>query len=256
MLTRLLPPLCAALALGAAGLAAYRWTQPPALERPLQEAARATLPPVPGPPQREQLDALARTPEGLAQLIGRYARSTDGAERERLLGAVARVGDGAAVGWLAEVAVGDERLGAHAAQALGSVEDRRAAPALATLLRQPGPVHLRANAARALARAGSGAQAPLLLARVADGREPLRVRQEAALALSRVGHAQQVAPLARLLSQLGPRRDPEAAQLRLSLVQALGGIGGGAARKALLRHARRPLAEAERAFVRQALVQR
>ncbi|HET9450681.1 MAG TPA: HEAT repeat domain-containing protein, partial [Aggregicoccus sp.] len=117
-------------------------------------------------------------------------------------------------------------------------------------------VHLRANAARALGRTGSRAQAPLLLARVTDSREPLRVRQEAALALSQVGRVQQVGPLARLLAQLGARKDPQTAQLRIAVVQALGGIGGGAARKALLHHARRPLPAAEQAFVRQALAQR
>ena len=269
MRLRLLSLLCVTLALGAAGLAAFWWTEPPAPELALPPP-EAPTPPVPATPEpepgpaaqeaglaaqawREQLEALARAPQGLQQLTALYAQSAEGARREQVLGAVALVGDGAAVAWLAEVARRDERLAAHAAQALGSVQDRRAAPALAKALRQPGPVHLRANAARALGRAGGRAQAPLLLGRVADGREQLRVRQEAALALAQVGRAKDVRALTRLLEQLGGRQDAASRQLRLSLVQALGGIGGGAAREALLRHARRPLPEAEQAFVRQAL---
>jgi HEAT repeat protein len=70
-----------------------------------------------------------------------------------------------------------------------------------------------------------------------------------------VGRARDVSGLTRLLEQLGSRQDAPSLQLRLSVVQALGGIGGGAARQALLRHARRPLPDAEQAFVRQALAQ-
>ncbi|HET9450494.1 MAG TPA: hypothetical protein VFO83_06410, partial [Aggregicoccus sp.] len=125
MRTRLLTWLCAALALGAGGVAAYWWQQPPAPTpappQPTAAAPARAAPPAPpqptaAPPQpasggqadgqgdgqeaqrrREQLEALAQAPGGLAQLTQLYARSAEGAEREQVLGAVARVGDAAAV---------------------------------------------------------------------------------------------------------------------------------------------------------------
>jgi HEAT repeat protein len=93
--------------------------------------------------------------------------------------------------------------------------------------------------------------APLLGAMVGDPALPLRVRQEAALALATVGNDSVVPALAAALEAAAA--DAGGEQLRISIIQALGGIGSAEARLALGRHAARKLSKTERAFMDQAL---
>jgi HEAT repeat protein len=133
------------------------------------------------------------------------------------------------------------------------VSDAAAAPALAELLASSAPVIVRANAARALGAAGTAEQAPDLAKLVGDSGQPLRVRQEAALALGKIGDPAVVATLAAALDQAAGDPAQDAVQLRISIVQALGGIGTGPAREALQRHQKRELTEVERVFTQRAL---
>jgi HEAT repeat protein len=131
---------------------------------------------------------------------------------------------------------------AHAAGALARIHDEKAAPALAALARdEHGSVLLRANAVHALGASGGD---PVLLVELAtDARQPMRVRQEAALALRTRGTAESVASLATALE-----REPEE-QMRISLIQALKAINSVEAQAAVAQHAQRQLSATERAFV-------
>ncbi len=112
---------------------------------------------------------------------------------------------------------------------------------------------VRANAARALGAAGTGEQAPDLAKLVGDTAQPLRVRQEAALALGKIADPAVAPALAAALDQAAGDPAQDAVQLRISIIQALGGIGSVPAREALLRHEKRPLTEVERVFTQRAL---
>ncbi|HUS28812.1 MAG TPA: HEAT repeat domain-containing protein [Kofleriaceae bacterium] len=131
---------------------------------------------------------------------------------------------------------------AHAAAAIARIDDTAAAPALTAIARDlQAPVLLRANAIHALAACdGDGA---LLLELATNDREPMRVRQEAALALRSRGTPTAVAPLATALDH-----EPDE-QMRISLIQALKAIDSADARAAVAHHAQRQLSATERAFV-------
>jgi HEAT repeat protein len=206
--------------------------------------------------RRARVAALRRRPDAAAAL-GAVARSdVDGAAREEALVALAALGGAEGVALLAAVARDDPRMGARAGAALATVSDHAAAAALAALLAGAGPVIVRANAARALAGAGTPAEEKTLATAACDPAEAQRVRQEAALALARVGTPAVVGDLVAALERAVGDPAPEAEQLRISLAQALGGIGGEAARAALSRHRERGLSMGERAFVERALAQR
>jgi HEAT repeat protein len=203
--------------------------------------------------RRALVAELARYPDAASLLREVYRSEADGAVREETLSTAAIVGNADAVGFLAEVAGSDEKLGARAGAALGSVADPRAAGALAALLGGEAKVIVRANAARALGASGDASQAEALAALVSDGSQALRVRQEAALALGSIGEPSVVPVLASTLDRAASEASPETSQLRISIVQALGAIGGEPAHAALARHLARELPEAERAFTRRAL---
>ena len=107
------------------------------------------------------------------------------------------------------------------------------------------------RAARALGASGVAEQARSLADLVGDPRAPLRVRQEAALALGAIGEPSVVPALAAALD--GAEGDGDATHLRISIIQGLAAIGTAEAREALTRHAARALPETERVFLRQAL---
>ncbi|HET9597393.1 MAG TPA: hypothetical protein VFP65_17525, partial [Anaeromyxobacteraceae bacterium] len=75
--------------------------------------------------------------------------------------------------------------------------------------------------------------APALADAVEDGAQPLRVRQEAALALGRIATAREVERLAAVLRALASDVHPDAAQLRRAVVQGLARSTLPAAREAL-----------------------
>ena len=194
--------------------------------------ARAAVPP-------------ARTVRGLR---AEHAAIADVVARERLLVAAATIGDGDAVAWLADVASGDDPLANRAAVALGTIASPAAAGELAALAASDRPVLVRANATRALAASGGVAQAPVLADLVRSPDTPARVRQEAAIALGRVGGGD--GAVAALVDTLAAADDE---QLRIALVQGLGAFDRPAARAALERHGAAPLSPTERAFVARAL---
>jgi HEAT repeat protein len=86
---------------------------------------------------------------------------------------------------------------------------------------------------------------------VANAGDPLRVRQEAALAVGKLAPADAAGKLGATLDAAAGDRDAE--DLRIALVQALGSLRSPEARSALERHARRTLGDRERVFVQQAL---
>lgn len=202
--------------------------------------------------RRAEVRREAMGPGALPRLEARWQATSDGAVREQVLLELARLGTPEAALRLAAVAAGDERLGARAGAALGTVRSPAAADALASVAAGDGPVIARANAARALGASGGPGQAPLLAALASDPGQPLRVRQESALALGRIGGEAGAPALAGALEAAAADPGPEAEQLRISLARGLGGIGGSSAIAALARHAGRSLSPVERAFVERA----
>jgi len=176
--------------------------------------------------------------------------------RVRAYDAAAAAGSPAGVRALA-LEVADPVVGAQAAAALGRVTSPRAATALVEVMNGPAPAIARANAARALGTAGGASEAAALADAVEDAAQPLRLRQEAALALGRVATPREVERLIAVLRRLGGDRGAEAAPLRASLLQALAASGRPEAAAALRPHAadgpaeERPLARwlAARALV-------
>jgi HEAT repeat protein len=166
-----------------------------------------------------------------------------------VLDAAAKIPDGSGLSLMVRVASSNDPLAAQAAAAIGRIRNTRAATKLADLASSSeAPIIVRANAARALTLSGTKAQAPMLTKLVADASAPERVRQEAALALGHVGDDASVTELSAALARLSA--DPNATQLRISIVQALHGIGSETARKALSQH--RSNSPEERAFIAEA----
>ena len=225
-------------------------TRPPLTQR--------STPPAQLPEQREAavrrgaIDELAAT-QGIEGLKKAWAQSSDAADREQMLIAAAKLGHADAVVWIAEIASTDPKLGARAGAALGSVASPAAADELVRLASTKGEVIVRANAARALARSGSTTHASTLTKLAVADDQPQRVRQEAALAIGQIGDREQARAIAAALLAQADRGGVEAEQLRISLIQALGRLGGVPAIGALETHAKRQLSTNEQTFVRHAL---
>jgi HEAT repeat protein len=257
----LLLVLVAALVLGGAVFyfsrtSAPDWTKPETVAALPQEKLMAAL--------REAPDALAKRrivqrlgtgPEGLARLKAVWGEHADEDVRDEVILVTERLGTPDAARWLAELAGQDEALGGRAGAALGRLQGKDSAPVLAEVAASDAPTLPRANAVLALGASGSKEHAGLLAALLSDKAQPLRVRQEAALALGRVGGAEQVPAMASVLEELVAERTPDAEQLRISLIQGLGGIRAPEARAALEQHAGRELSPTERAFLSEALGQ-
>ena len=107
---------------------------------------------------------------------------------------------------------------------------------------------VRANAARALAKSCGAAQVETLVALASGDTQPLRVRQEAALALGAIRDPAAVPALVQALQRAEPDGSRDGEQLRISIVQALGALGTTEARAALSAHSQRPLSTTEAAF--------
>lgn len=203
--------------------------------------------------RRRLVRRLGEGPGALERLKAAWAGSADEDVRDEVLEVTRRLGTPEAARWLAELAGSDEALAGRAGAALGRLEGEGAAAVLAEVAASKAPALARANAVLALGESGARAHAGLLAALVADREQPLRVRQEAALGLAKLGGAEQVPTLASVLEELAAERTPEAEQLRISVIQGLGGIQAPEARAALEAHGARELSAAERAFLTGAL---
>jgi hypothetical protein len=203
---------------------------------------------------RAQLADLAGRPHAAEALRSAWDGTTDRAERMRILEAATKVPDRTGLDMLVVIARTDDALGAQAAAAIGKLMHPGLAGELVRLAASDSSVLVRSNAARALARIGSHEEAPVLAGIVADASAPMRVRQEAALALARIGDDAAAAVLGGTLDELAAHAEAE--QLRIAIVQALGGITATAAGDALVRHQGRRLSATEQAFVVRALAHR
>ena len=178
-------------------------------------------------------------------------------DRTRLVNDAARVGGVEVVRWLAEIAEADPVVGAHAAVALGTVRDRTAAGELERLVLSSRPVIVRANAMRSLSAIDAAGNEALFSSLLAGVEEPLRLRQEAALALGRSKRPASAIPiLVRHLDEMSSQPAEGGEQLRISIIQALEGSRDERVRAALKRHASRQITVAERAFTLRALQDR
>lgn len=177
--------------------------------------------------------------------------ANDRESRVELIAAAAHSADDRSIALLVGIASSQDPLAAQAGAAIGHIGDHRRAAELARLAASDAPVLVRANAARALAVAGTKEQAAELAAIVASS-APLRVRQEAALALAKIGDDAAAATLGETLDALAV--DATIEPLRLTIVQGLGGIATDSARAALVRDSARDITATERAFVDRALV--
>ncbi len=230
------------------------WTKPETVAALPQEKLMAALKEAPDAQSKRRIvQRLGAGPDGLARLKAVWGEHPDEDVRDEVIVVTERLGTPDAARWLAELAGQDEALGGRAGAALGRLQGPGSAPVLAEVAASDAPTLPRANAVLALGASGSKEHAGLLAALVADTSQPLRVRQEAALALGQVGGAEQVPALASVLEELVAQRTPDAEQLRISLIQGLGGIRAPEAKAALEKHARRELSPAERAFLTQAL---
>jgi hypothetical protein len=209
-----------------------------------------------GPTKRRIVQRLGTGPEVLATMKQVWSGFPgDDEVQDEVILVTERLGSVEAVRWLAELAGKEEGLAARAGAALGRQEGAVAAPVLAEVAVSNAPVLSRANAVLALATSGGREHAGLLAALVGDKAQPQRVRQEAALALGKLGGPEQVPTLASVLEETAGVGTQEAEQLRISVIQGLGGIRAPEAQGALRRYAAREVSAAERAFLTEALAQ-
>ncbi|BDG06949.1 HEAT repeat domain-containing protein [Anaeromyxobacter paludicola] len=249
---------CAVLLGAAALILATRWW--PGRSAPVPPSA---LPPAAAaerlrteqdfPTRRELVRAIAKAPDAVPRLEAVWRGAGDGAAREEALIQVSKVGGADGARFLAEVASTDPRYGARAAAALGQMKSAKAADELARIAESDAPAITRANAAQALGRTGDPGRADELVKLAADPGQPLRVRQESALGLARVGGEGQAAALSAALEAAASDGSLDGEQLRIPMIQALGHIGTPQARAALAAHAQRELSRNERAFLLLAL---
>jgi HEAT repeat protein len=194
---------------------------------------------VPAPPVRRSVRAVRDA----------YTATTDVNARAQALVEAGQVGDAEAIAWLVEIAGSDDPLAHRAGHALGQVTNAASVETLAALAVSDQPVLVRANAVHALATTGTVAHAPMLAALVHDAAQPTRIRQESALAIARLGGDDAVAAA---LGEALAAADDE--QLRISIIQGLGGLDAPAARAALEAHAQKEtLSTDERAFLDRAM---
>jgi HEAT repeat protein len=198
-----------------------------------------------------RLTELAAGVDGAEKLRAAFTATTDRAARVRILDAAALSPDRRALKLLVSVAASEDPLGAHAGAALGRMMHTGLVEDFAALAREHDSVLVRANAIRALANSRAKDQIELLAHLLGDTAEPMRVRQEAALALGQLGTDASATALAATLDMLGENVGVE--QLRISIVQALGRIRTDSAMAALTRHRGRRLSSTEQAFVDRAL---
>jgi HEAT repeat protein len=167
--------------------------------------------------------------------------------------AAARMGEPAAVVWLARIAAGDRRFGRWAEDALAQITNQHAGLELGDVATSEGPPRVRAAAIRALAASGDLPQAAQLGALCADVHQPLQVREAAAMTLGLMGRPGAVPALASALEIALADTRLTGQQLRVTILQALGRIATPEARAVIEAHAKRDLSTTERAVVDGAL---
>jgi|GEM_PF-5901412 len=237
-------------ALLACGLLLHRGGRPDAPPRP--QAAR----PVGGPPMKSHWLVTERAVQpspALKELQARYQAAPDDKTRTFNILAAAKLGEPAAVIWLAELAAREARPGGTATRALGQITNRDSNLELGDVATSDGPAPVRVAAIVALVATGDLAQAAQLSALVADGNQPFSVRQAAANTLGQMRRPGAVPALATVLEDAADGDAREGQQLRIAAAQALGLIGTAEARAALEAHAKGDLAAPERAAVEAAL---
>ncbi|HEY4184742.1 MAG TPA: HEAT repeat domain-containing protein [Polyangia bacterium] len=182
----------------------------------------------------------------------RFEAGRDEETKNLALAAAAKLGERASVVWLAHVGASDPRFAAQANRALGQFTNRSVGPELGEIATSDGPAAVRAAAVTALVATGDLAQAVQVGALVADGSQPLIVRQAAANALGQMRRPGSAPALAAALEGLGTSAARGDQQLRVSIILALGRIGTTEARAALDAHARQNLPDAERTVLENA----
>lgn len=190
---------------------------------------------------REQTD--------LPALQTAYRNADNASERAVLLHRVSALTDPGVARWLAEVAQTDSAAAVQASAAIGAITNKGEAGDLVMLAEGNAPIIVRANALRALGKAGGPHEAPAVAKLLEDPGQPLRVRQEAALALGSMHDTNSVGAL---VATIEAAPDPSNEQLRISAIQALGALGTTDARAFLTRYATGELSATERAFVSRA----
>jgi len=185
--------------------------------------------------------------------LSKFGSGETGNETEILLKALksengnVRVAAAMALGEKKEKAAVDPLLGIlmrdyplakySAVMALGEIGDERAVDTLMTEMKNNEKDYIRSSAAVALGKIGSEKAVPYLIERLRDTKAA--VRSNAALTLGRMGDKSAVAPLIDVLESVkeaeGRRKDTvnTNADIRKSVVLALGGIGGTEATEAL-----------------------
>jgi HEAT repeat protein len=199
----------------------------------------------PAPNVQAQAPAIAPAPVDLSA----GGSGGNDLERDHAFQTAARQASPDSIASLAQVAGSGDRLAARAAAALGEVTNHEAAGQLEGLALSDGPTIVRANAVHALGKSGGPDNVDVLCHLAADTSQSLRVRQEAALALAQLHDASAVPRLISALQAMPTGPDPDAEQLRISLVQGLGGIGSPEALTFLKSYASGNLPRDERAFV-------
>lgn len=144
----------------------------------------------------------------------------------------------------------DEAATRQAVNELQHLTDVEAAPAVRHLVETSDSPLVRANAIRTLGRIGDAPACVLLRTILANTAEPLRARQEAALALGELRDIDAVPLLMRTVAT--DEQDP-AIELGLSAIQALGGFHDDAARELLQRVAATSSSQRARLFASRAL---
>ena len=189
----------------------------------------------------------------LGELQARYQRATDDQARTFAVMGAAKLGEPAAVVWLAELAAKETRPGGLATRALSQITNRSSNLELGDVATSDGPAPVRAAAIAALVATGDLAQAAQLSALVADGNQPFPVRQAAAITLGQMRRPGAVPALANTLDGLENDASREGQQLRFAAEQALGLIGTAEARATLEARSRKNLSPAERTVIDSAL---
>jgi len=191
----------------------------------------------------------------LKELQARYQAAPDDQARAFSVVAAAKLGEPAAVVWLAELAAKENRPGGSATRALGQITNRDSNLELGDVATSDGPAAVRVAAITALVATGDLAQAAQLSALVADANQPFAVRQAAANTLGQMRRPGAVPALVSVLEGAPGDSSREGQQLRIAAAQALGLIGTAEARTALETHAKGNLAPPERDAVEAALRQ-
>jgi hypothetical protein len=197
--------------------------------------------------------ALTRS-RGLPDLPGlqaAYASAANMGERSDILHRTATLDDPAVASWLAGIAEREPALANQASTVLGAMSNTAAGGELLEIATGTAPTLVRANAVRALGKCGGPREAAALVTTLEDPGQPLRIRQEAALALGTLGDR---SAIPELIATIESARDdtPDAEQLRISAVQSLGKMGSPESHEFLSRYAQRALSPTERAFVTRA----